>query len=177
MRAALYRDGKLLAEAPAAWEDFPVSGADGRYRLDLDVERTTPEWSLSTATRTSWSFTAPRPPTGETPLLPLLQLDYDIPTDLTGTVGAPAARTLGFRVRARHQDGLTGPKVAGMEVSVSYDDGARWSRARTAPEGDGRYRIRAAGSRTDGYVSLRVRAWDNRGNEVTQEVRRAFATN
>ncbi|MFJ2097297.1 S8 family serine peptidase [Streptomyces anulatus] len=177
VRAALYRDGKLLAEAPAAWEDFPVTGAGGRYRLDLDVERTTPEWSLSTATRTSWSFTAPRPPAGETPLLPLLQLDYDIPTDLTGTVGAPAARTLGFKVKARHQDGLTGPKVAGMEVSVSYDDGAHWSRARTAPEGDGTYRIRAAGSRTDGYVSLRVRAWDNRGNEVTQEVRRAFATN
>ncbi|GGY39498.1 hypothetical protein [Streptomyces anulatus] len=80
-------------------------------------------------------------------------------------------------MRARHQDGLTGPKVAGMEVSVSYDDGAHWSRARTAPEGDGTYRIRAAGSRTGGYVSLRVRAWDNRGNEVTQEVRRAFATN
>ncbi|MFC9246778.1 S8 family serine peptidase [Streptomyces sp. NPDC057136] len=179
VRAALYRDGKLLAEAPAAWKDFPAAGTDGRYRLDLNVKRTTPEWSLSTATRTSWSFTAPRPPAGETPLLPLLQLDYDIPTDLTGT--APGrARTLEFGVKARHQDGLTGPKVAGMEVSVSYDDGAQWSPARTTPEGDGSYDVRArrpADSRTNGYVSLRVRAWDDRGNEVTQDVRRAYATN
>ncbi|MER5359564.1 hypothetical protein [Streptomyces sp. NPDC002785] len=83
-------------------------------------------------------------------------------------------------VKARHQDGLTGPKVAGTEVSVCYHDGAHWSPATTTPEGNGSYDVRAhrpADSRTDGYVSLRVRAWDDRGNEVTQEVRRAFATN
>ncbi|MFE4334582.1 hypothetical protein ACFRQM_35815 [Streptomyces sp. NPDC056831] len=83
-------------------------------------------------------------------------------------------------MKARHRDGLTGPKVAGMEVSVFYDDGALCSPATTTPEGNGSYDVRArrpAVSRTDGYVPLRVRAWDDRGNEATQEVRRAFATN
>ncbi|MFC7221226.1 S8 family serine peptidase [Streptomyces polyrhachis] len=175
VRATLHRDGKPLAETSGTWGEFPAGGDGGRYRLDLTTARTTPEWTLSTKTRTTWSFTAPRPPAGQTPLLPLLQLDYDVPTDLTGT--APAARTLDFKVKARHQDGLTTPKPAGMEVSVSYDDGAHWTTATTTPQGDGTYRVQAKRPTGTHYVSLRVRAWDDRGNKVTQEITRAYALN
>ncbi|MFE7620258.1 S8 family serine peptidase [Streptomyces sp. NPDC057496] len=175
-RAVLRRDGKVLAEGPRAWGVFPAGGDDGRYQLDLDVKRTGPEGALSRATSTRWSFTAPRPAEGKESLLPLLQLDYDVATDLKGA--APDSGAFAFGVSARHQDGLTGRSVKGMEVSVSYDDGESWRAAKTSARGDGAYRVRVAHpstGRTGGYVTLRVRAWDDAGNEVTQEIERAYA--
>ncbi|MGW1411215.1 S8 family peptidase [Streptomyces sp. NPDC002403] len=175
-RAVLRRDGEILAEGPRAWGAFPAGGDDGRYRLDLDVKRTSPEGTLSRATSTRWSFTAPRPAEGKESLIPLLQLDYDVATDLQGS--APDSGSFAFGVSARHQDGLTGRSVKGMEVSVSYDDGGHWRAATTSARGDGAYRVRVthpSTARTSGYVTLRVRAWDDAGNEVTQEIERAYA--
>jgi subtilisin family serine protease len=175
-RAVLRRDGEILAEGPRAWGVFPAGGDDGRYQLDLDVKRTSPEGTLSRATGTRWSFTAPRPAEGKESLLPLLQLDYDVATDLQGSV--PGSGSFAFGVSARHQDGLTGRSVKGMEVSVSYDDGGHWRAATTSARGDGAYRVRVSHpptARTSGYVTLRVRAWDDAGNEVTQEIERAYA--
>ncbi|MGY3059381.1 subtilisin family serine protease [Streptomyces sp. TE3672] len=175
-RAVLRRDGEILAEGSRAWGVFPAGGDDGRYRLDLDVKRTSPEGTLSRATSTRWSFTAPRPAEGKESLLPLLQLDYDVATDLQGS--APDSGSFAFGVSARHQDGLTGRSVKGMEVSVSYDDGGHWRAAKASARGDGAYRVRVthpSTARTSGYVTLRVRAWDDAGNEVTQEIERAYA--
>ncbi|MFF3781324.1 S8 family serine peptidase [Streptomyces sp. NPDC001933] len=175
-RAVLRRDGEILAEGPRAWGTFPAGGDDGRYQLDLDVKRTSPEGTLSRATSTRWSFTAPRPAEGKESLIPLLQLDYDVATDLQGS--APDSGSFAFGVSARHQDGLTGRSVKGMEVSVSYDDGGHWRAATTSARGDGAYRVRVthpSTARTSGYVTLRVRAWDDAGNEVTQEIERAYA--
>ncbi|MFF9500906.1 S8 family serine peptidase [Streptomyces sp. NPDC014656] len=175
-RAVLRRDGEVLAEGPRAWGVFPAGGDDGRYRLDLDVKRTSPEGTLSRATSTRWSFTAPRPADGQEAPLPLLQLDYDVATDLRGA--APGSGPFAFGVSARHQDGLTGRSVKGVEVSVSYDDGGHWRAATASARGDGAYRVRVThppAARTSGYVTLRVRAWDDAGNEVTQEIERAYA--
>ncbi|MFI6643912.1 S8 family serine peptidase [Streptomyces sp. NPDC050504] len=175
-RAVLRHDGRILAEGPRAWGTFPAGGDDGRYQLDLDVKRTSPGSTLSRATSTRWSFTAPRPPEGKESLLPLLQLDYDVATDLRGS--APGSGPFAFGVSARHQDGLTGRAVKGVQVSVSYDDGAHWRSAKTSGRGDGSYRVQVTHpptARTGGYVTLRVRAWDDAGNEVTQEIQRAYA--
>ncbi|MFF4169421.1 S8 family serine peptidase [Streptomyces sp. NPDC001744] len=175
-RAVLRRDGQVLAEGSRAWGLFPAGGDDGRYQLDLDVKRTGPEGTLSRATSTRWSFTAPRPAEGKEAPLPLLQLDYDVATDLRGA--APGPGSFAFGVSARHQDGLTGRSVKGVEVSVSYDDGGHWQAARTSRRGDGAYRVQVVHpptARTSGYVTLRVRAWDDAGNEVTQEIQRAYA--
>ncbi|MFI5801558.1 S8 family serine peptidase [Streptomyces sp. NPDC051561] len=174
--AVLRRDGEILAEGPRAWGTFPAGGDGGRYRLDLDVKRTSPEGTLSRATSTGWSFTAPRPGEGKESLLPLLQLDYDVATDLRGA--APGSGSFTFKVSARHQDGLKGRSVKGMQVSVSYDDGKHWRAATASGRGDGAYRVRVShptAARTSGYVTLRVRAWDDAGNEVTQQIERAYA--
>ncbi|MFF8697020.1 S8 family serine peptidase [Streptomyces sp. NPDC015144] len=174
--AVLRRDGKVLAEGPRAWGVFPAGGDDGRYQLDLDVKRSSPEGTLSRATSTRWSFTAPRPAEGERSLLPLLQLDYDVATDLRGA--APDSGAFAFGVSARYPDGLTGRSVKGMEVSVSYDDGGHWRAATVSARGDGAYRVRVthpSTARSSGYVTLRVRVWDDAGNEVTQRVERAYA--
>ncbi|WP_020580419.1 S8 family serine peptidase [Actinopolymorpha alba] len=174
--AKLYRNGELLAEDAFAWGDFPAGGASGDYRLDLTISRTSADWAFSTRTDTSWAFGSSRPASGAQPLLPLLQLDYGVPTDLTNK--AASGRALPIDLTARHQDGLRGPSVTRMAAWVSYDDGASWSTVEAVTsKGGGRYGAvvkHPALSRTNGYVSLRVRAEDAAGNSVTQTVLRAY---
>lgn len=176
--AALYRDGEKLAEARTAWGAFPAGGdgGEGEYRLDLAVDRTTPEWRTSVSTRTSWSFTADRPVVGERELLPLVQLDYDVPADARGAV--PGGRLASFDVTARHQDGIDGRRIKEMEVSASFDDGASWQDAVVTRWWDGGYRVwlrHPDVGDAGGFVSLRVQAWDDAGNSVDQTVKRAYA--
>ncbi|GAA2142071.1 S8 family serine peptidase [Streptomyces synnematoformans] len=176
--AALYRDGGKLAEGRTAWGAFPAGGdgGEGAYRLDLAVDRTTPEWHTSVSTRTSWSFTADRPAAGEQELLPLLQLDYDVRTDARGA--APDGRIVPIGITARHQDGIDGLRVRGMEVSASFDDGASWDDALVMRWWDGGHRVWLRHPRVGddgGFVSLRVKAWDDAGNSVEQTVKRAYA--
>ncbi|WBB61487.1 S8 family serine peptidase [Streptomyces sp. WMMC500] len=176
--AALYRDGEKLAEGRTAWGAFPAGGAGGQgaYRLDLAVDRTTPEWRTGVSTRTSWSFTADRPAAGEQELLPLVQLDYDVPTDARGA--APGGRLVGLGITARHQDGIDGRRIKGMEVAASFDDGGHWQKAVVLPWWDGGHRVWLRHPRVGddgGFVSLRVKAWDDAGNSVEQTVKRAYA--
>lgn len=176
--AALYRDGEKLAEGRTAWGAFPAGGTGGKgtYRLDLAVDRTTPEWRTGVSTRTSWSFAADRPAAGEQDLLPLLQLDYDVATDARGA--APGGRLVPLGITARHQDGLDGRRIKGMEVSTSFDDGATWKDAVAIPWWDGSYQVllrHPAVGDDGGFVSLRVKAWDDAGNSVEQTVKRAYA--
>ncbi|WP_407562622.1 S8 family serine peptidase [Streptomyces sp. 184] len=176
--AALYRDGEKLAEDRVAWGTFPAGGdgGKGRYRLDLAVDRTTPEWRTSVSTRTSWSFAADRPAAGKQQLLPLVQLDYDVATDARGA--APGGRLASFDVMARHQDGIDGRRIRKMEVSASFDDGANWRDAVVMRWWDGGYRVwlrHPPVGDDGGFVSLRVKAWDDAGNSVDQTVKRAYA--
>ncbi|GAA2680674.1 S8 family serine peptidase [Streptomyces aculeolatus] len=175
--AVLYRDGEKLAEGRTAWGAFPAGGAGkGTYRLDLAVDRTTPEWRTGVSSRTSWSFAAERPAADEQDLLPLLQLDYDVPTDARGA--APGGRLVPIGITARHQDGLDGRRIKGMEVSTSLDDGTTWKKAVAMPWWDGSYRLwllHPPVGDDGGFVSLRVKAWDDAGNRVEQTVKRAYA--
>ncbi|TCO47393.1 S8 family peptidase [Actinocrispum wychmicini] len=173
--ARLYQDGRLLKEAPVAWGAFPVSPDPATYRLDLSVSRTTPNWQFGTHTDTSWTFRSQRPAAGQDQLLPLLQLDYGVPTDLANK--APAGRRTAIDLTARHQDGLAGPKVERMTASVSYDDGRTWTNLRLVNQGQGRFRAvvdHPRLDRTNGFVALRVRAVDAGGNSVEQTVLRAY---
>jgi hypothetical protein len=110
----------------------------------------------------------------ETKLLPLLQLDYGVATDLASGVDASKAGTL--RVSAGHESGvLGGGAVQGVTLELSYDDGATWSRVQLAAEGSGwKARIdypRGTGKR---FASIRGTAWDDAGNRVEQEIIRAY---
>jgi subtilisin family serine protease len=89
--ARLYQDDELISEGYEAWGDYPVPPGDAEYRLDLTVERDQPEWEFSARTATSWTFHSARPE-GDAELLPLLQVDYDIDTDLRNRV--PAGRVV-----------------------------------------------------------------------------------
>lgn len=172
--AKLYRGETLIADLPEPWAQIPAGAASGTYRLDVDVARTSPEWAFSTRTQTSWTFGSSRTPPGTQALLPLLQVDYALDTDLSNRV--PARRWQLIDLTVRHQDGLKGPRAKSAKVWASYDDGMTWrSAAHVSSRGDGKYRATLAPPKSsNGYVTLRVQATDTAGNVVDQTVVRAY---
>ena len=167
--AKLWRDGKLLAELPDARRDVGTTAAPAAYRLDLTTERGGEEWLWATRTETSWEFRSGRPAPGRTEPLPLLQVGYAVPADLTGYVSGRHPHLLGLTVW--HQEGLRPPRGTTLRVEVSLDEGAKWRSVPVIRHGDGYRAVLPAGH---GSVSLRVHARDNAGNAVTQTVIRAY---
>nr|WP_310591957.1 S8 family serine peptidase [Streptomyces canus] len=171
--AALYRDGRKVAEADSGFADFEVPSGAADYRLDLTTSRISDEWAYGTDTDTSWSFRSAN--AGETTPLPLLQLDYNVPVDAYNAVDSGRTHWIGLSVRS--QDGLAAPHGVSLQVKVSYDDGKTWDQAKLKAHGRNMfetaikkpYRIRG-----DAYVTLQVTARDAAGNSVRQTVQRAF---
>ncbi|MFE1996279.1 S8 family serine peptidase [Streptomyces parvulus] len=173
--ALLYRDGRQIARSETgAWGDFPVAAGEAEYRLELTTKRVSDQWSFGTDTLTSWTFHSGGP--DRTALLPLLQIDYDVPVGARNEVGR--GREYGVGLKVRMQDGMAAPRRTALEAEASYDDGRTWHAARTARQGhDGRFTAvieRPAGVHRDAFVTLRVSASDAEGNGVRQTVRRAW---
>jgi subtilisin family serine protease len=166
VEARLLRDGELVAELPDARRDVPTVPDPARYRLELTTERESDEWQWGTRTETAWEFDSQRPAAGTEPL-PLLQVDYDVPADLTGQVAGRWPHLLGLSLRE------DGPATAReVRLAVSFDEGETW---RTIPVWRVGQRMRAlipgTGQET---VSLRVEAEATDGSTVTQTVIRAY---
>ena len=167
--ARLWRDGVLLAELPNAVRDVPTTAGDAAYRLELRTARGGEEWRWATRTETVWEFRSARPAADDAVPLPLLQVDYDAPTDLAGWVSGRHPHFL--ELDLWRSDGLPLRTGAAVRVEFSFDDGASWQSAQVVKAG-GTFRARIpAGT---GAVSLRVHARDDAGNAVTQTVIGAY---
>ncbi|MGW1886053.1 S8 family serine peptidase [Streptomyces sp. NPDC001970] len=174
VRTRLYRDGTQAADERAPWGSFPAAKGEGSYRLRVETSRNSSAWVFSTSTDTSWSFRSSSPAAGQEALLPLVLLDYDVPVDTLNQVDGSSSTSL--RLTARHQDGWTGARIAGMRVQASTDDGGRWASVPVSARGNGTFDVRLDRplTRHADFVSLRVEAWDSAGNKVEQTVVRAF---
>jgi len=180
----LRRGGTLLGRTNATREvQFTVPGDRAWYELRLDVAREVarepdddrgpraPWWTTSTATSTTWTFRSDRPRGDKPAVLPLLQLDYDVETDLTNTVRAD--RPYPVVLHPGYQPGATGPGRFTVEVAVSYDDGAHWRSASTRGSRDVVATLPAAPAGAE-FATLRVTARDRDGNRISQTITRAW---
>ncbi|HEX6360576.1 S8 family serine peptidase [Actinophytocola sp.] len=152
--ARLYRNGRLVAEAPSAWGEFAVASERATYRLELTTARATPEWLYATATETAWTFRSQRV---EHATLPLLNVDYDVDTDLNNEAARVTRLT------------FTPSTQADVRAWLSYDDGRTWTEVRLD-----RRHAATVHHRRGGFVSLKVQATDRAGNSVEQKVLRAY---
>jgi len=129
-------------------------------------------WSLSPATHTVWQVVSP--PVVDTDygdLMPVLQLDYHVDTDLAGYATGGQQR---IGLTASHLPGAVGAgKIAGGQLWVSSDDGRTYHPVALAKTSAGNWTA-AFTAPAHGYVTLRAMAWDSLGNSITQEVIRAY---
>ncbi len=146
------------------------------YRLVLDASRPAEEWRLSTRTHTEWDFissTNNAEPDAPEPIT-LLQLDYELETDLRGDVKAGTNQEIS--ITARPQPGGSGTgTITAVELEVSYDDGTTWQPV-TLTAGDNNRRTRALKrmKQPEGFISLRAAADTDTGFAIRQEITRAY---
>ncbi|MEU8164059.1 S8 family serine peptidase [Micromonospora parva] len=163
------RDGQQIADLSGGWAPVPTTAKSARYRLDLTTQRSSDEWRYGTRTDTAWEFTSARPAGDAATPLSLLQVDYRVPADLSGTVRGNRSHQVGLTLR--QPAGVPAPSGTSVRVQVSFDGGVTWRNAPTKGSGT-RYTATVPAGR--GTVSLRVHAADRAGNTVDQTVLQAY---
>jgi hypothetical protein len=167
----LFADDVLVNETPfqAVQRDVPPTTGWTSYRFEQDATR--PSWTNSVESHSAWTFRAET--TDVDVNLPLLQLDYHVPTDLSGALRAGKKERLGLTVF--HAEDVVGAgHVDGATLEVSYDDGTTWQRVTLKQTGDGSWSGEVRIPRGARFGSLRATGTDDAGNSVEQEVIRAF---
>lgn len=168
----LRQGGTVVAKGAYAGYSTGLPGAEQEYTLSLRTDRDNGTWAASTATDTTWTFRSAAPPQG-TPKkeIPVLDLGYDVDTDLLGRVRAGSRVELGLSSSSY----TSGVAATGATLQVSYDDGATWRPVTLKQTGDGSWRTALATPlHKGGWVSLRATAQGPDGLKVSQDVIRAF---
>jgi hypothetical protein len=166
----VYEDGTLVktTEGWASASLYPLPSGRTTYTFDLDARRDPAVFRLSPRTRTVWTVVSnPVANPDAIELMPVLQLDYTVHTDLAGDARGGPQR---IAVAASHLAGAVGAgRITRMKLEVSFDDGATWRPVDLTGAG-----VATFDAPRRGFVSLRASAWDDAGNAVTQEVIRAY---
>ncbi|GHF77411.1 S8 family serine peptidase [Streptomyces filamentosus] len=169
-KTTLYRDGTQVAtsnsQSGRAW-----NAPQGRYELVATGQRASAAWPTSTRTRTAWGFDyLPLPANGAVRAdVPLLNLDYDVATDIQGK--ARAGHRLDLGLRSTTYTGEIAATAASLQVS--YDDGATWRPAPLKRTGEGRWATVLQSPDDASSISLRATSEAPGGLSVEQEVIRA----
>lgn len=176
----LYQGDTLLHEDPnySFLSNREVPAGTLPYRLVLDGSRSADEWRLSTRTHTEWDFissTNEADPSDPVPIT-LLQLDYEMETDLRGDVEAGTDQAIS--VTARPQPGgsdIGTGTITTVELDVSYDDGTTWQRVALNQGDNNRYTgTLTLPTQPDGFISIRAAAETDTGFAIRQEITRAY---
>ncbi|WP_416518880.1 S8 family serine peptidase [Streptomyces achromogenes] len=172
---AVHLDGTLVDESTGS--AVHVSGApadEHAYKVVTDTALDAARWPVATRGHTEWTFRSAATPEDRWTYLPLVDLAFDLGTDLAGRV--PAGRRVPVGIAAEYVAGATGTgRLGGGRLEVSYDDGTTW---RTVPLAAGRgasWHGTLTVPRGTAHLSLRAFARDDRGGSVTQEIIRAAA--
>ncbi|WP_393062161.1 S8 family serine peptidase [Streptomyces sp. LN549] len=175
--SAFYQGDTLIDEtlgrAGYAWGLSPEKLP---YRLVLDASRNAEIWKTSIRTHTEWNFHSGQlDPNGPSQAdIPLLQLDYDVKTDLAGD--AKAGKWTEIGLSSTTQEWLEGAvKATKASLSVSYDDGKSWSAVQLKKDSAGSWTARFKTPQKGATaVSLKAHAEAGDGLAVDQEIIRAF---
>ncbi|WP_433328363.1 S8 family serine peptidase [Spirillospora sp. CA-294931] len=170
-RTALYRDGTLVGERPAAGPaTFDVPAADAAYRLEAEATRSGVS-RFSTRTRTVWTFRSQH--TDGWRSLPLSAVRF-APPGLDDQGAAPGDAPVEIPVTVQRQRGAPPGEAARLGVEASFDDGRTWQRL--TPSGSGAaYKVTVPQPPGATFVSLRATSADGAGNTVEQTIVRAYA--
>ncbi|MFE7747487.1 S8 family serine peptidase [Streptomyces sp. NPDC057428] len=169
VHASLYQGSTLLADGDDLINS-DVSPATLPYRLVEDTTRDVPGRPYSTRTHTEWDFTSGHlsPTTKES--LPLVQLDYAVPTDLSGK----ARRRAGITVIPSQSVGTSAGRFRTVALDLSYDDGVTWTHTPPSHKVSTGWHFTLNAPAEARFVTLRATAQDTAGNNVVQTVVRAF---
>ncbi|GEC08090.1 hypothetical protein SSP24_57450 [Streptomyces spinoverrucosus] len=165
----VYLDGELVDRRRGSGVYVRDAPADERtYRVVTDTTLDAGRWEPATRGHAEWTFRSAETPTDRWTYLPLINLGFDIDTDLAGEVRG--GRKMPVGIHAEYVQGAvdTG-RIRQATLEVSYDDGQSWRPVRLTGEA-GSWRGVLSVPRDASYVSLRASARDDRGGSVIQTI-------
>jgi hypothetical protein len=170
----LYHGKELIKESrgwQSMWADLPARRM--KLRVVSDARRPS-TWKTSTYTRSEYTFwTEHADPSKPAAILPLVQVNFHVDTDLAGDTKAGRQDTIGFDAWTMADAAMAG-RLTGGRFEVSYDGGASWHKvALTGKTGHWKAHLTYPKNPARS-VSLRATAWDSKGNRVTQAIISAY---
>lgn len=172
----IFQGNTLIQDNPVSgdmqWQEVPAGNLP--YRAVLDVERPGDVFRLSTRTHSEWTFLSDTVDSDSFEPFSVLNLDYQLESDLHGDVKADATQQISLKPVSMNLGTVPG-KVTTVKLDVSYDDGATWQKVTLAKGHDGYWTgaFRTAKKR-GGFISVRASAATNRGFSVQNEIIRAY---
>ncbi|MEE1808130.1 S8 family serine peptidase [Streptomyces sp. BE133] len=171
----VYVDGvrvdRRTSSGAYAWNVKPT---EQDFKVVTDTTLDPEVWRLATKGHSEWTFKSSATPADRYTYLPMLNLGFDVDTDLHGDVRA--GERLDFGIFSEYVKGApdTG-RITGSTLEVSFDDGATW--ASVGLDGvRGKSAAWAGSVRVPDdaqYISVRASAADDKGGSVKQEIIRA----
>ena len=144
-----------------------VPAGDNRMTVEFTADNPQSWNQLSTHTETRWVFDSAPVPEGEARVERVIVADYDVDVDLRNRArDREVALVLGY------VDGADPAAIDDVTLDASYDDGRTWRPTTLRVGSDGTHR--AVLPSGHGYVSLRLRAADDAGSSLDQEIVRAW---
>ncbi|WP_109471704.1 S8 family serine peptidase [Ornithinimicrobium cavernae] len=167
-----YRGDTLLEESigwQSSWLEIEETERT-QFRVTNDVSRDV-SWGTSPSSSTEWTFWT-QTPEDWTNLLPFVQVDFAVETDLTGTTSSAPTDTIGLSAWQLPNTVGAGTITSGS-LEVSYDHGTTWEELDLVGQA-GDWTAQVTYPEGTGTVSLRATAEDSEGNSVRQEVIDAY---
>ncbi|MFF9502111.1 S8 family serine peptidase [Streptomyces sp. NPDC014656] len=161
------RVDRKMSSGAYAW-DAPAEEAT--FKVVTDTALDPARWRLGAKGHTEWTVRSAETPSDRVTHLPMLNLGFDLDTDLYGDVRAGSRIPVGIFAQYVEDASGTGTIATGG-LEVSYDDGATWrevglKKSRHGASWTGELRIPSGAA----SVSLRAEAADDQGGTVTQEL-------
>ena len=174
----IYRDGELVAERSHASGTVPVGvEKPATYRVELDVTKGRPRWTVCTESFTAWTFRSARGPKDVPVALPFLSAGLG-PRPRPEQRG-PSRQAVHAPAPAAAPGGRVPDPDQGREgLGLLHNDGGTWKRVnelRIGPDGYAGVIKHPAKVNTSGFVSLKVDITDRQGSRLEQTVIRAYA--
>ncbi|MEU9203999.1 S8 family serine peptidase [Streptomyces sp. NPDC048332] len=167
-------DGESAGRKVGSAAQFGVNdGSELPFKVATDTALDPKVWGVGTTSHSEWTFRSAATPVGAYTFLPLINLDYDVDTDLAGTVRA--GRNLPIGLSAEYVKGAAGTgTIGGGTLQVSYDDGKTWKSVKLKGSGAS-WKGTLSIPRNAASVSLKAGAKDDKGGTVGQEIIQAVA--
>ncbi|MFI1976883.1 S8 family serine peptidase [Streptomyces wedmorensis] len=146
---------------------------EAEFKVVTDTTLDPARWRLSTKGHAEWTFRSKETPANGWTFLPLINLGFDVDTDIKGDVRGGSRLPVG--ISAEYVKGApdTGT-IDGGSMEVSYDDGTTWQKVDLKKSWRGTaWTGEIAVPDGAKYISFRAGASDDRGGAVKQEIVRA----
>ncbi|MFJ8925408.1 S8 family serine peptidase [Streptomyces sp. NPDC102364] len=167
-------NGESAGRRTGSTAQFSVTdGSEQPFKLVTDTELDPAVWGIRSTSHSEWTFRSGTTPDDTYTFLPLINLNYDIDTDLAGKVRS--GKRLPIDLSAEYVKDAAGTgTIGGGTLKVSYDDGKTWKAVFLTGRGAA-WKGTLNVPRDATSLSLRATAKDDKGGSVSQEIVRAAA--